>query len=136
MSDMAASTAEAESDSIHAETDLANWRKLRDSLSLVLVVPKQSMAEKYGITGYQKSEKSKKAAAASNLSASDSQVDVERRYLEACFQIALLTNDLTEYQSTIGSLEKIASEVGSANAALAGKYLTRLKTDRPTPPEK
>lgn len=136
MADMAGSTAEAESDSVHAETDLANWRKLRDSLSLVLEVPKQSMAGKYAITGFQKSEKSKKAAAASNLSASDSQVDVERRYLEACFQIALLTNDLTEYQSTIGSLEKIAGEVGSANAALAGKYLTRLKTDRPTPPEK
>ena len=136
MPDMAASAVEAESDSIHAETDLANWRKLRDSLSLALEAPKQSMAEKYGITGYQKSEKSKKAAAASNLNASDSQVDVERRFLEACFQIALLTNDLSEYRSAKGALEKVADEVGSTNATLAGEYLTRLRSDRPTPPEK
>jgi hypothetical protein len=136
MADMAASTAEAESDSIHAETDLANWRKLRDSLSLALEAPKQSMAEKYGITGYQKSDKSKKAAAASSLRSVDARVETEKQYIEACYQIALLTDDAEEYQSAKQSLEKIAGEVGSANAALAGKYLTRLKTDRPTPPEK
>ena len=134
--DMAASTAEAESAVAQTKNELTRWRQLRDSLSLALETPKQSMAEKYGITGFQKSEKSKKAAAASSLRSVDTRVETEKQYIEACYQIALLTDDAEEYQSAKQSLEKIAGEVGSTNATFAGEYLTRLKSDRPTPPEK
>ena len=136
MQDMAASTVEAESAVAQTENELTRWRQLRDSLSLALEAPKQSMAEKYGITGFQKSEKSKKAAAASSLRSADARVETEKQYIEACYQIALLTEDAEEYQSAKQSLEKIAGEVGSTNATFAGEYLTRLKSGRPTPPEK
>ncbi|MCM2272476.1 MAG: zf-HC2 domain-containing protein [candidate division Zixibacteria bacterium] len=125
-------------DSISAdsEADLAHWRSMRDSLIAIAEAPTQTAAEKYGITGYQRSEKSKKAAAASNLRSTDVKAQVEKQLLEANYQIALLTSDADEYASCIKALQRAADDVSSTNAPLAGQYLTRLKTERTSPPQK
>lgn len=122
--------------SVESEENLAFWRSQRDSLAAIVEAPKQSAVEKYGITGYQRSEKSKKAAAASSLRSVDAKTQVEKQLLEANYQIALLTTDADEYASCIKTLQSVADNVSSSNAPLAGQYLTRLKAERTTPPQK
>ena len=126
----------ADSISVESESGLAFWRSQRDSLAAVVETPKQTAVEKYGITGYQRSEKSKKAAAAANLRSTDLKAQVEKQLLEANYQIALLTSDADEYANCVKALQRVADDVSSTNAPLAGQYLTRLKTERTYPPQK
>jgi hypothetical protein len=134
--DMAASAIGDVADSTQVETDLASWRKLRDSLSTLVEAPRRTAIEKYAITGYQKSDKSKRKAVASRLTSTDTRAVAEKQLLEANYQIALLTNDADEYATSMKALQRVANDVGSSNAPLAGEYLSKLNAERPNPPEK
>lgn len=111
--------------------ELVRWRTVRDSLKGLVDRSAESMMSKYGVNSLN-SDTKKKAAA--SLSLKDS-TELKTRYLESCFQVALLTDDPIEYADSKQILETVAKGSDSA-AATAQGYLDRLAAERPTPPQK
>lgn len=127
---------EAESATLAEEvtTDLSHWRAVRDSFATSLDKPKESLMEKYGVTKLRTDDRQKKPAA--SLSTGKDSSDHKARYLEACYQIALLTEDASEYQRSRETLVTASQSTDSTIAASAKEYLSKLTVDRPTPPQK
>ncbi len=130
--------AEAESAALAEEvtTDLAHWRAVRDSFAASLDKPKESLMDKYGVAKLRSDERQKKPAAATSLGTGKDTSDAKARCLEACYQIASLTEDATEYQRSKEILVTASQSTDSTIAAPAKGYLTKLASVRPTPPQK
>jgi hypothetical protein len=130
--------AEAESIVLAEEvtTDLSHWRAVRDSFATSLEKPKESLAQKYGVTKLRTDDRQKKSAAALTQPTGKDLSIAKARYLEACYQIALLTEDATEYQKSRGILVTESQSTDSTIAASAKDYLSKLAASRPTPPQK
>lgn len=128
----AASSEQADEYAAAVSPELVRWRTVRDSLKGIVDKPAESMMSKYGVNSL-KSDTKKKTAA--SLSYKDTK-DAKARYLESCFQVALLTNDPTEYADSRQILETEAKASDSTTAAAAKGYLDRLAAERPTPPQK
>ncbi|MBK7140624.1 MAG: zf-HC2 domain-containing protein [bacterium] len=114
--------------------DLAHWRSVRDSMVTIVEKPKESMMSKYGVTKL-KTDARKQAAAASAPTAKEV-ADSRARYLEACYQIAMLTDTPTEYTESKGILEAESKSTDSITASIARDFLNRLSANRPYPPQK
>lgn len=114
--------------------DLAHWRSVRDSMVTIVEKPKESMMSKYGVTKL-KTDARKQAAAASAPTAKEV-ADSRARYLEACYQIAMLTDTPTEYTESKGILEAESKSADSITASIARDFLNRLSANRPYPPQK
>ncbi len=128
----AASSEQADEFVATVSPELVRWRTVRDSLKGIVDKPAESLMSKYGVNSL-KSDTKKKAAA--SLSLKDS-TEVKTRYLESCFQVALLTDDPIEYADSKRILETVAKSSDSTAAATAQGYLDRLAAERPTPPQK
>ncbi len=113
-------------------TELVRWRTVCDSLSKIIEKPKESMMSKYGVNSLRTDSKKKASADMSSKDASGARV----LYLESCFQIARLTDDLSEYTDSKEVLEFEAKSSDSTLAATARSFLDRLAAERPTPPQK
>ena len=108
-------------------TSLDHWRMVRDSLRPQIstrTLKKQLSAEKSTWRAAQPAEAPPSPAPADSTSTQPTHLE---RYLEACYQIALQTEDESEYNEAVVVLTEYAEREDSPSQKLARRYLKLLE---------